>query len=152
MFSTTNSSTACSDRFRRWVVDAQARNRSLSTGETVRGGPAPIAWSACTDSTLKSHGAECGYLSVPMDYTKPGGRKSDREEGHGAGGGGNVEAIPAGFIEIGPAGATFHEIRDPERTGRLLKAGAAAATTLLAGFAGARRLRGARGPKGLLNR
>ncbi|WP_430781198.1 alpha/beta hydrolase [Actinoplanes sp. G11-F43] len=42
---------------------------------TARGGPAPIAWSACTDSTLKSHGAECGFLSVPMDYAKPDGTK-----------------------------------------------------------------------------
>ncbi|HWS38776.1 MAG TPA: alpha/beta hydrolase [Actinoplanes sp.] len=43
--------------------------------ETVRGGPAPIAWGACTDSTLKSHNAECGYLSVPMDYAAPDGTK-----------------------------------------------------------------------------
>ena len=43
--------------------------------ETVRGGTTPIAWSACTDSTLKSQGAECGYLSVPLDYAKPDGRK-----------------------------------------------------------------------------
>ncbi|SDT71933.1 alpha/beta hydrolase [Actinoplanes derwentensis] len=43
--------------------------------ETARGGPAPIAWSACTEGTLKSHSAECGFLSVPMDYAEPGGTK-----------------------------------------------------------------------------
>lgn len=80
-------------------------------------------------------------------------KQSVAESGSGGGGGGYVDAVPAGFIEIGPSGAQFHEIRDPERTGRLLKAGAAAATTLLAGVAGARRLRsGARSPRGLLNR
>ncbi|GAA1590297.1 alpha/beta hydrolase [Actinoplanes couchii] len=43
--------------------------------ETARGGPAPIAWGTCTDSTLKSHRAECGYVTVPMDWAKPGGTK-----------------------------------------------------------------------------
>src|SRR5690349_3575738 len=39
----------------------------------ARGGPAPIAWGACTEGSLKSQGAECGYLSVPLDYAKPDG-------------------------------------------------------------------------------
>jgi pimeloyl-ACP methyl ester carboxylesterase len=43
--------------------------------ETARRVPAPIAWGACTEGTLKSHGAECGYLSVPLDYAKPDGTK-----------------------------------------------------------------------------
>lgn len=43
--------------------------------ETARGGPAPITWGACTDGTLKSHSAECGYLAVPMDYAAPDGAK-----------------------------------------------------------------------------
>lgn len=82
------------------------------------------------------------------------GAKKKDESGSGGGGGGYVDAIPAGFIELGPDGARFHEIRDPDRTGRLLKAGAGAAATLIAGVAGARRLRGggSRTPKGLLNR
>ncbi|MEV0896702.1 alpha/beta hydrolase [Actinoplanes sp. NPDC049802] len=43
--------------------------------ETARVAPAPITWSACTEATLKAQGAECGYLSVPLDYAKPDGTK-----------------------------------------------------------------------------
>ena len=77
-----------------------------------------------------------------------------RDPGGGGGGGGHLEATPAGFIELGADGARFHEIPDPERTQRLLKAGAAAATTVLAGIAGVRGLRGLgrRRPAGLLGR
>src|SRR4051812_19299393 len=34
-----------------------------------------IAWSACTDESLSAAKAECGMLSVPLDYTKPAGEK-----------------------------------------------------------------------------
>ncbi|GAB3871482.1 alpha/beta hydrolase [Kibdelosporangium lantanae] len=34
-----------------------------------------IAWGPCTDSTLKSAGAECGMLSVPVDYRRPTGKQ-----------------------------------------------------------------------------
>ncbi|GIE89319.1 alpha/beta hydrolase [Actinoplanes regularis] len=37
--------------------------------------PAPIAWSPCTETSLKAQGAECGFVTVPMDYTKPNGTK-----------------------------------------------------------------------------
>jgi uncharacterized spore protein YtfJ len=70
--------------------------------------------------------------------------------GRGGGGGGTLEAQPAGFVEIGPGGARFHEIADPERTQRLVKTGAAALTAVLAGVAGVRGLRARRGPAGLL--
>jgi pimeloyl-ACP methyl ester carboxylesterase len=33
----------------------------------------PIKWTPCTDSNLKLHKADCGFLTVPMDYSKPGG-------------------------------------------------------------------------------
>ena len=71
----------------------------------------------------------------------------------GAGGGGSLDAMPAGFIDIGPGGTTFHAIADPERTQRLLKAGAAALVTVVGGVEGLRRLGGERrGPARLLGR
>ena len=69
-------------------------------------------------------------------------------EGSGGGGGGWLEAKPVGFIEVGPAGARYEKIPDPERVARNLKAGAAAASAVVAAVLGARRLaegrRGAR--------
>lgn len=71
----------------------------------------------------------------------------------GQGGGGSLDALPAGFIELGPDGSRFHEIPDPDRTQRLLKAGAGAVVTLATVVAGTRRLgAGRRGPAGLLGR
>ncbi|WP_436524401.1 alpha/beta hydrolase [Actinoplanes sp. HUAS TT8] len=37
--------------------------------------PAAIVWSPCTDVSLKAQGAECGSVTVPMDYANPGGTK-----------------------------------------------------------------------------
>jgi pimeloyl-ACP methyl ester carboxylesterase len=34
-----------------------------------------ITWGDCKDATLKSRRAECGFVSVPLDYTKPAGEK-----------------------------------------------------------------------------
>ena len=34
-----------------------------------------ISWGDCKDATLKSRRAECGFVSVPLDYTKPAGAK-----------------------------------------------------------------------------
>ena len=79
------------------------------------------------------------------------GAKSDGQRG--GGGGGTLEGLPVGFIEVGADGARFVEIPDPERTQRLVKVGAAALGTVLTAVAGARRLRaGRRRPKGLLGR
>jgi uncharacterized spore protein YtfJ len=72
--------------------------------------------------------------------------------GEGGGGGGHLEATPVGFIELGPEGTRYHEIRDPERAQHLLRASAAAVATVAAGLAGARRIRGRRAPAGLLHR
>ena len=38
-------------------------------------GAGTIAWGPCTDPTLVAAGAECGFLSVPLDYSKPRGAK-----------------------------------------------------------------------------
>jgi hypothetical protein len=50
--------------------------------------------------------------------------------GLGGGGGGWIEATPLGFIDIGPDGARFHAIEDPERGERTIRAGARALTAL----------------------
>ena len=34
-----------------------------------------ITWGDCTDDTLIAFGAQCGMLSVPLDYTRPAGPK-----------------------------------------------------------------------------
>lgn len=56
-----------------------------------------------------------------------GGRKKGKggDQGDGAGGGGFVRAEPAGFIEVGPAGARYQPIDRPG--GRLRGAAAVAA-------------------------
>jgi uncharacterized spore protein YtfJ len=80
------------------------------------------------------------------------GRGGTNEEG--GGGGGHLDAMPLGFIEVRPGGASYTQIPDPERSQRLIRAGAAAAATLLTGIAGARRLgQGrSRGSRKLLHR
>ena len=77
------------------------------------------------------------------------GSKPDDEDG--GGGGGYLDAQPLGFIELRSDGTRYHEIPDPERPQRMLRAGAAAAATLIAAAAGARRIRGRRSA-GLLAR
>jgi pimeloyl-ACP methyl ester carboxylesterase len=37
--------------------------------------PPPINWGVCTDATLVSRGAQCGFLVVPRDYGHPRGAK-----------------------------------------------------------------------------
>jgi pimeloyl-ACP methyl ester carboxylesterase len=37
--------------------------------------PPPISWGPCQTTSLKSAGADCGFLTVPLDYTKPAGEK-----------------------------------------------------------------------------
>jgi pimeloyl-ACP methyl ester carboxylesterase len=46
-----------------------------STGARAesRIGYPPIQWTACTDATLRVHKAECGFLTVPMDFKRPDG-------------------------------------------------------------------------------
>jgi len=35
--------------------------------------PPPIQWSPCTDPILQTYDAQCGFVSVPLDYSKPNG-------------------------------------------------------------------------------
>jgi pimeloyl-ACP methyl ester carboxylesterase len=37
--------------------------------------PPPVAWTTCTDASLRLAGARCGLLTVPLDYAKPTGTK-----------------------------------------------------------------------------
>jgi pimeloyl-ACP methyl ester carboxylesterase len=37
--------------------------------------PPPVSWTGCTAPSLKSRNAECGFLTVPLDYARPGGTK-----------------------------------------------------------------------------
>ena len=60
-----------------------------------------------------------------------GGRGEDGSGGDGGGGGGGLEAAPVGFIDIGPEGARFEAIPDPDRAAKLVRAGAMAAATVL---------------------
>ena len=127
------------DKGLRRLIDAVASAR-LVYGEPVRDGDRtviPVARVRVAGGWGTGRGPQTGK--------EPGGA--------GAGGGGSLDAQPAGFIELGPDGARFHEIRDPDRQLRMLKAGAAALVTVAGGLTGARRLgRGRRRPAGLLGR
>jgi pimeloyl-ACP methyl ester carboxylesterase len=37
--------------------------------------PPPVAWTTCADAALRLAGAQCGLLTVPLDYAKPAGTK-----------------------------------------------------------------------------
>lgn len=37
--------------------------------------PPPVQWRACADPDLVEAGARCGYLTVPVNYAKPNGKK-----------------------------------------------------------------------------
>ncbi|MGW4943322.1 alpha/beta hydrolase [Actinoplanes sp. NPDC004185] len=50
---------------------AQATPARGETGYT----PAPIAWGTCESPGLQRRGAQCGMLTVPLDYRRPRGTK-----------------------------------------------------------------------------
>jgi hypothetical protein len=64
----------------------------------------------------------------------------------GGGGGGTLDAAPVGFIEVGPEGARFERIADAERSLRVARGAVGLAGIVVGALAGARRLRGGRGP------
>jgi pimeloyl-ACP methyl ester carboxylesterase len=53
------------------LIPAAAQARHDPPGYT----PPPIAWGPCANATLKTAGAECGFVIVPLDYARPGGTK-----------------------------------------------------------------------------
>ncbi len=50
---------------------------AAAAGTSAAGAPGvgTITWGDCSDPTLQSFGAVCGFLSVPLDYDHPGGTK-----------------------------------------------------------------------------
>jgi uncharacterized spore protein YtfJ len=75
-----------------------------------------------------------------------GGGVGTPETGQGGGGGGRIDAAPIGFIDIGPEGARFQPIRDPERTMRAVRSTLGAVGAVAASVAGVRALRSSRRP------
>ena len=60
------------------LVLSGAAVASASSGEPARQvtGTSGIAWGGCADSPgLEARGAECGFLSVPLDHAKPKGKR-----------------------------------------------------------------------------
>jgi hypothetical protein len=37
--------------------------------------PPPISWGTCDNEVLRDSGAQCGFLTVPLDYARPRGTK-----------------------------------------------------------------------------
>jgi pimeloyl-ACP methyl ester carboxylesterase len=50
---------------------AQAHGDHSGGGYT----PPPISWGTCASARLQQAGAQCGLLTVPLDYARPGGTK-----------------------------------------------------------------------------
>lgn len=59
------------------TVAADANTARTAAPATAEAGyvPPPIQWQACTDPDLVEAGAKCGYLTVPVNYAKPNGKK-----------------------------------------------------------------------------
>lgn len=98
-----------------------------------------------------------GRTVIPVSrvrFAGGGGWGRGAQDDGGGGGGGWFEAEPVGFVEVSASGSRYVEIPDRDKLQRTLRAGAAAVSTLAAGLAGARRLRGRgdRRPAGLLRR
>ena len=55
--------------------EARADQRTERAGYVGAVGPFAIKWTPCTDANLRAHRAECGFLTVPMDYSAPDGEK-----------------------------------------------------------------------------
>lgn len=75
---------------------------------------------------------------VPVSRVRVAGGFGGGDEGEG--GGGAVDATPLGYIEVGPGGAQFRPIADPDRTLRLVRSVAVTAAALLGAAAALRSL------------
>src|SRR3954466_517484 len=53
------------------MIPSAAQAHSGTPGYT----PPPVDWGTCTNATLKARGAECGFVTVPLDYARPAGTK-----------------------------------------------------------------------------
>lgn len=75
---------------------------------------------------------------VPVSRVRAAGGFGGGDEGEG--GGGAVDATPLGYIEVGPGGAQFRPIADPDRTLRVVRSVAVTAAALLGALAALRSL------------
>ena len=58
------------------LFSAGVAHASVSAGGPARMGRAPgIAWGPCSDPPLRKDHAQCGYVSVPLDYSDPHGQR-----------------------------------------------------------------------------
>jgi hypothetical protein len=81
-----------------------------------------------------------GRTVIPVARVRAAGGLGER------GGGGRLDAVPVGFIEISAAGARFEALEQPGSGARALAAGGAALTGLIAAAALRRQRRGLRRP------
>lgn len=53
----------------------QASSKAPTSGASSSYTPPPVSWGACKAPSLVKAGAQCGYVTVPLDYAKPKGAK-----------------------------------------------------------------------------
>ena len=70
-----------------------------------------------------------GRTVIPVARVRAAGGLGER------GGGGRLDAVPVGFIEVSPTGSRFEPIEQPSNSARALAAGGAALTGLIAAAA-----------------
>lgn len=58
-----------------WAVPSTAAPERTEHAVARAADPPPISWGPCTDATLQQVGAQCGFVTVPMDYANPSGEK-----------------------------------------------------------------------------
>ena len=73
LFATAVALTACVAASWRSGVSAQGQLGNRADDGVA--GIGSITWGTCSDETLAEFGAECGFLSVPRDYSRPTGPK-----------------------------------------------------------------------------
>lgn len=54
-----------------WATASASRSAPGLSAETAHG----ISWGSCSDPLLQQSDAKCGYLSVPLGYSNPGGQQ-----------------------------------------------------------------------------
>jgi pimeloyl-ACP methyl ester carboxylesterase len=57
------------------AVLGSAASASAATAAPRVPVPPPIAWGSCSDPFMQQAGAQCGYLTVPLNYSDPSGPK-----------------------------------------------------------------------------
>ena len=55
------------------VLSVSLADSNLAAGSTSPGAASGVAWGRCSDPLLRQDGAQCGYVSVPLNYSDPTG-------------------------------------------------------------------------------